>query len=244
MAAVGIPLGEYVRGQIYRGVLTGFNNAFVIDSATRAALIQQDARSAELIKPLTVGKDIHKWRIQDRDHWFIYSPWNLDIDEFPAIKDHLSHWRHELEARPECRDSRYNWWCMARYGSEYVDDFARPKIVWGNLSLQPAFAFEPTVSYIFAPANFISLADLYLLGILNSDVSRKFFSDVSIERSGNYLEFKPLYVKQLPIPNASASERTAIADLVQRCLDARGVGCGEWEAEIDARVARLYGLHE
>ncbi len=35
MHAVGISLGEYVKGQIYRGVLIGFNKAFIIDLFVR-----------------------------------------------------------------------------------------------------------------------------------------------------------------------------------------------------------------
>ena len=60
MAAAGITLGEYVNGQIYRGVLTGFNQAFVIDGAKRAELIAKDTKSAEIIKPLAVGADVRE----------------------------------------------------------------------------------------------------------------------------------------------------------------------------------------
>ena len=41
---------------------------------------------------------------------------------------------------------------------------------------------------------------------------------------------------------APAAERLAIEGLVEKCLAARGVGCETWEQEINARVARLYGL--
>ncbi|TRU21370.1 MAG: hypothetical protein EWV80_16215 [Microcystis aeruginosa Ma_QC_B_20070730_S2] len=44
------------------------------------------------------------------------------------------------------------------------------------------------------------------------------------------------------IPTASEPDRLAIEALVQKCLDAKGVGVEEWEAEIDDRVAHLYGL--
>ena len=93
-----------------------------------------------------------------------------------------------------------------------------------------------------APANVIPLLDFYLLGILNSNSSKQFFEDISIQRNGNYLEFKPIYVSQLPIPNASATEREAISQLVLKCLDAKGIGCEAWEKEIDERVTALYGL--
>lgn len=56
------------------------------------------------------------------------------------------------------------------------------------------------------------------------------------------MRYKRQYVEQIPIPNATPAEKSTIATLVQNCLDAGGVDCGAWEAEIDARVAALYGL--
>ena len=58
----GIPLGEYVDGKIYRGVLTGLNEAFVIDDATREKLIADDPKSAEVIKPFLAGRDIKRYQ--------------------------------------------------------------------------------------------------------------------------------------------------------------------------------------
>ncbi|NCR76101.1 MAG: hypothetical protein GPI92_11035 [Microcystis aeruginosa K13-06] len=40
----------------------------------------------------------------------------------------------------------------------------------------------------------------------------------------------------------SEPDRLAIEALVQKCLNAKGVGVLEWEAEINDRVAHLYGL--
>ena len=57
--------GEYVKGQIFYGVKTGFNTAFVINAAQRAELIAQDPKSAEIIKPLAVGDDVRRWRIDE-----------------------------------------------------------------------------------------------------------------------------------------------------------------------------------
>jgi hypothetical protein len=113
MEATGIPLGEYVKGKIYWGVKTGFNQAFYINGSKRDELISQDPNSAEIIKPLAVGDDVRKWCISYQDKWLIYSPWELKIDNYPAIQKHLYQWQKELKARPECRDGRYNWWCMA-----------------------------------------------------------------------------------------------------------------------------------
>lgn len=59
---------------------------------------------------------------------------------------------------------------------------------------------------------------------------------------GNFFRFKTNYLMPFPIPTASESDKKAIEALVQKCLDAKGVGVLEWEAEIDDRVAHLYGL--
>ena len=60
----GIPLGEYVQGRFYYGIKTGFNEAFVIDAATKEKLIAEDPASADLIKPWLRGRDIRKWKAE------------------------------------------------------------------------------------------------------------------------------------------------------------------------------------
>jgi len=114
--------------------------------------------------------------------------------------------------------------------------------MWGNLGLSPGFSYSFATMYTIAPANVVPTDNLYLLGLLNSGASEQFFADVAIERSGNYLEFKPMYVSQFPVPEASASDRKYIAALAQKCLDKKGIDCEEEEAQINERVTALYGL--
>lgn len=68
------PTLKQVYGSPYRGVLTGLNEAFVIDRATRERIIAQDPHSAALIKPFLEGKDLKKWHAQPRDLWLIAIP--------------------------------------------------------------------------------------------------------------------------------------------------------------------------
>jgi hypothetical protein len=237
MAAAGIPLSEYVHGKIYYGVKTGFNTAFVLDSATRARLIADDAKCAEIIKPLAVGKDIHKWRIIDRDRWLIVTKIGVDIARYPAIFAHLQQWQPALEKR---WDKGHHWWELR--SCDYYAAFDLPKIIFPDIAKEPRFAFDVTGTFTNDTTFIATIDDRYLLGVLNSSMITNYFLEVGATVRGGYLRFKRQYVEHIPIPSAPASERTVIADLVQRCLDARGVGCGEWEAEIDGRVARLYGV--
>ena len=92
----------------------------------------------------------------------------------------------------------------------------------------------------------VPLNDLYLLGILNSEIAWEYTKSICTalgdENKGGRLMLQWVNFKRLPIPPASESEKEPIIKLVQKCLDAKGVNCEEWEKEIDERVAALYGL--
>ncbi len=241
MRASGTPLGEYVEGCVYRGVVSGLSKAFVIDDVARENIMIEDPHSAELIKPMIMGKDIRKWWVDYKRRWLIYSPWDLDIDEYPAIKTHLSFWKEELQSRPECQQGRFNWWCLSRYASEDYSSFDKPKIMYQAFQVQPRFAYDSVGSMANNSVWIVSRDDYYLLGVLNSSL---FWSEITRNctkiQNGYQLIWK--YLEKCIVPNASPSDRAAIEGLVEECLAAKGVDCEEYEREIDERVAVLYGL--
>jgi hypothetical protein len=251
MEAAGIPLGEYVKGNIYRGVLTGFNEAFVIDSATRAELITKDSKSAEIIKPLVVGKDIRKWCIKNKDRWLIFTKRGININAYPAIKEYLSQWRNQLEPKPQnwsklekCigrKSGSYKWYEIQDNVAYYLE-FGKPKIIYQEIATYQSFAFDYTGTYVNNKVFIIPTNDLYLFGVFNSSFAWEFLQNTCSKLSGGALAMQTPYVNKIPIPNASSTEREAISKLVQKCLDAKGVNCEAWEKEIDNRVAALYRL--
>lgn len=167
----------------------------------------------------------------------IVTPIGVNIADYPAIFAHLSKWQPQLEKR---WDKGKHWWELR--ACDYYDKFSMPKIVFPDIAKVPRFACEVAGRYTNDTTFFITVSEPYLLGVVNSASVHQYFIEIGATVRGGYLRFKPLYVENIPIPNASAADRNAIADLVQRCLDVRGVGCGEWETEIDARVAALYGV--
>ena len=246
-----VPLGEYVKGQIYRGVLTGFNQAFVIDGARRAELIAADPSSAEIIKPFVVGKDIARWRPTYKDRWLIFTRRGIRIDDYPAIKQHLQQWRTDLTPkRPGVgRDKRgrkpgsYKWYEI-QDDVAYYRSFGEPKIIFPDIALVPRFALDIMGAFLTNTAYFIVTGDPYLLGVLNSDAAFQIYATMSAQIRGGYLRFFRQYVEKFPVPAATTADRARLTELVQKCLDAEGQGPDvvAWEAEINARVARLYGL--
>ena len=85
MNARGVPLKDWdVR--INRGILTGYNEAFIIDDATRRRLIAKDPRSGEIIKPVLRGRDIRRWRSSWAGKWLINIPWHFPLHFDASIK--------------------------------------------------------------------------------------------------------------------------------------------------------------
>ena len=52
-------------------MLTGLNEAFIIDSNTRDRLIQEHNKSADVIKPLLRGRDAARWKNRDSGTYLI-----------------------------------------------------------------------------------------------------------------------------------------------------------------------------
>ena len=246
MKKAGVPLGEYVNKKMYRGVLTGFNAAFVINSARRAELITADPKSMEIIKPLYVGRDIRCWAFDERDQWLIFTRRGIDITAYPAIEKHLAQWKAQLtpktgEVEQGRKPGKYKWFEIQDEVT-YFNVFDKPKIVYPEVSNSPRFTLDTKGVYPLKTCFVIDSQDLYLLGVLNSS---SFLAYQRLKQNtvrGGYLMNSTIYLEVTPIPNASDADRAAIAALVQKCLDAKGVGCEAWEAEINGRVAALYGL--
>ncbi|MBL1202454.1 MAG: N-6 DNA methylase [Nostoc sp. GBBB01] len=234
--AAGITLGEYAKGKIYYGIKTGLTKAFIISDSKRAELIAQDPKSAEIIKSLAVGKNIQKWNISSTNKWLIVTQIGIDIKRYPAVFAHLKQWQIELEKRS---DQGNFWWELRP--CDYYSAFEQPKIIYQRFQVKPCFAYDNKRVYINDAVWMITLNDLYLLGVLNS---QPFWLEIArhCTKIQNGYQLLRTYIEKAIIPNASTTDREAISKLVQKCLDAKGVGCEVWEKEISDRVAALYGL--
>jgi adenine-specific DNA-methyltransferase len=97
----GISLSEYVDGKIFYGIKTGYNEAFVIDLATKERLIAEDPRSAEVIKPFLAGRDIKRYQQPKSDKFLIFTRRGIEIENYPAILSYLEGFRKSLEPKPK-----------------------------------------------------------------------------------------------------------------------------------------------
>lgn len=149
--AAGVPLGEYVEGKIYYGIKTGFNEAFVIDAETKDKIIKEEPQSKELIKSFLVGKDIKRYRIEDRGRYLILVPkgwtearatgfsdkWKWFNSNHPVLANHLLQYKAIAEKRYDMGDY---WWELR--ACEYYDVFVNPKILYLVFQTKPAFTLD------------------------------------------------------------------------------------------------------
>lgn len=256
LRAAGKPLGEYVRGRLYYGIKTGFNEAFVIDEATRERLIAEDPKSGEIIKPWLRGRDIKKWRAEWAGLYLITIPssankewpWSTAKTEkearavfaetYPSIHHHLSQWEDELRKRDD--QGRY-WWELR--SCVYYEEFNRPKVVYAEIATEGKFALDTAGHYSDTTSYIMANDSEYLLAVLNSRLFTYMFSQTSSHIRGGFLRWKRLYMEPIPIYAATPTQQVPIISLVQQILTAPdSPDVPRLEAEIDRLVYDLYRL--
>ena len=250
----GTPLGEFVNHQIYYGIKTGLNEAFVIDAETRARLIAEDPQSEKIIKPFLAGRDIKRYQQPKSDKFLILfekghtdkSRGKTDAKDwlkstFPAIHQHLIQYK---EAAAKRYDKGDYWWELR--ACDYYAEFEKTKISYPDISKAVAFTLDNRSSYQGDTSFFIASEEKWLLAILNSSLVNWFYPNVSAQIRGSFLRFKTIYVQQIPICHLTAEQKVLLEELAQKVLSAKTAtpqqDTTEWEAEIDALVYELYGL--
>jgi len=198
--------------EIKSGIKTGFNEAFIIDGIKKDELIKKDRKSAEIIKPLLRGRDIKKYSYEFADKWLINSHNNppINIEEYPAIKEHLDIYYKKLEKRSDKGSTPYNLRNCA-----YINEFKKEKILWIELSDLGKFTLDTNGYYAEMTVFFIAGKDLkYLLSLLNSKVVFWYFDLICAESGVGTNRWKKTYVNQLPIPNIPKEEQEPFINLV------------------------------
>ncbi|GAA7786044.1 class I SAM-dependent DNA methyltransferase [Helicobacter pylori] len=268
MESVGAPLKDWDI-QIYRGILTGANEAFIITTEKREEILnacktqEERKRTEALIKPILRGKDIKRYSYEWADLWVInthngytsnlkFKIPPIDIEKYPALKSHLdSHW-DTIATRSDQGDTPYHLRNCA-----YLEDFEKEKIVYGEIVQEPRFYLdngECKLGYFYAEAtSFILTGEHlhYLLGMLHSKLItfafKTFYAGGGLGESG--YRYKKAFIERLPIPKITPQNQELarkITDCAKQILEAKEkdpkANTQKLEKEIDALVYSLYNL--
>ncbi|WRG54008.1 class I SAM-dependent DNA methyltransferase [Helicobacter pylori] len=242
--SVGTPLKDWDI-QINYGIKTGANEAFIIPTEKRDAILnacktqEERERTERLIKPILRGKDIKRYSYEWADLWVIFIPWhfpntdnpkNMEENEqdfsihYPIIYAHLlSHKDELLKRNKDETGKRYEWYCLQRWAASYLQDFEKEKIVYGEIVQEPRFYLdngECELGVFYAEAtSFILTGEhlRYLLGMLHSKLIT--FAFKTFYAGGGLGEsgyrYKKAFIERLPIPQITTKNQ----ELAQKITD-------------------------
>ncbi|MBH0261136.1 class I SAM-dependent DNA methyltransferase [Helicobacter pylori] len=266
--SIGTPLKDWDI-QIYRGILTGANEAFIITTEKREEILnacktQEERKHTDaLIKPILRGKDIKRYSYEWAGEWVInthngytsnlkFKIPPIDIEKYPATKAHLdAHW-DTIATRCDQGDTPYHLRNCA-----YLEDFEKEKIVYSEIVQEPRFYLdngECELGVFYAEAtSFILTGEhlRYLLGMLHSKLItfafKTFYAGGGLGESG--YRYKKAFIERLPIPQITPKNQELarkITDYAERILKSKAkdpkANTQELEKEIDALVYQLYHL--
>ncbi|WP_423752425.1 TaqI-like C-terminal specificity domain-containing protein [Helicobacter pylori] len=268
MEGIGTPLKDWDI-QIYIGILTGCNEAFIIPTEKRDAILnacktqEERKRTEALIKPVLRGKDIKRYSYEWAGEWVINTHNGytsalkskippIDIEKYPAIKAHLDSHFDTIATRSDQGDTPYHLRNCA-----YLEDFEKEKIVYGEIVQEPRFYLdngECELGYFYAEAtSFILTGEhlRYLLGMLHSKLItfafKTFYAGGGLGESG--YRYKKAFIERLPIPQITEKNQELadkITDGAKQILALKEkdpkANTQELEKEIDALVYQLYNL--
>jgi type I restriction-modification system DNA methylase subunit len=216
----GLPLEDYLKVHIYRGIITGLNEAFVIDESTKNRIIKENPSSKEIIKPFLIGRDIKRYKRPINNSYLIFmpkgwtrkisggakDPWSWLSNKFPAISSHLEPFF--TQATKRCDQGDY-WWELR--ACDYYPEFEKSKIVYPNICKQPEFTIDYSKSYTNQKCFIIPVDDKYLLGILNSKVFKFLFTNSLPKLRGGFFEPSFVYFRRLPVPKVNTTNPSFIS---------------------------------
>ena len=224
--AVGTPLKDWDI-QINYGIKTGYNDAFIIDTAKRDEILancqseDERERTAELIRPILRGRDIKRYGYNWANLWLIYIPWHFPYqfdesikgasdkaeeafkEQYPAVYNHMLQYKEPLSKRNKAETGiRYEWYAMQRWGAKYWEDFSKPKILWKRVGSILRFCYSDNDFLGLDSTCFATGINIeYVCCVLNSPIGHYLLKDAPKTGTGDLLvsvqAIEPIQIPQV-----------------------------------------------
>ena len=220
--SVGTPLKDWDIN-IYRGVLTGYNEAFIISTEKRDEILancqseDERKRTAELIRPILRGRDIKRYGYNWANLWLINTHngirgklERIHIEDYPAVKAHLDQYWDKISKRADKGETPYNLRNCA-----YWEDFYKPKIIYPNMTKYMPFVYDEE-GFLTNQKCFIVTGHCmaFLTAFLNSSIFKFCFRDSFPELQGGTRELSKIFFDKIPVLQVSDSTNELFRDKV------------------------------
>ena len=258
---VGVPLKNWEDIRINYGIKTGCNEAFIIDKAKKDELIRQSPNSVDIIRPILRGKDIKKYGYNFAGLYLLFIPWhfplhnNKDIvgasqeaekafqQEYPAIYNHLLQYKTQLSSRNKAETGiRYEWYALQRFGSNYMNDFSKPKIIYPNMTKYLPFLFDDKKFFVNQKCFIITGKYIgFLTAFFNSSLFKYCFRDAFPELQGGTRELSKIFFENIPVVTINDKIETYFLNAVK---DIQNHYTTSKAALLDQMIFELYKLNQ
>ena len=262
---IGTPIKEWQGLNIYRGILTGYNEAFIITTEKRNEILAnckdeaEKERTAKLMRKMLRGRDIKRYGYEWAGLWVIgtFPSLKIDIEQYPALKQYLSQFLPRIEQSGEkgCRKKTSNKWFETQDNIAYYEEFEKEKIVWNPVSGEYLFSYIKEHIF-FNNSLFMMTLDVfslkYILAFMNSNCYKWLITlKTNLIQTGSYAYGAKDKIERLPIPKInSKNEKLAneLISLVDEILKAKeqnkNASTSPLEEKINNIVYKLYNLTE
>ena len=257
-----VKLSDYINGNIRRGILSGFNKAFIINRELRDQLVSEDPKNTEIIKPFISGKELQRYHIDSKDKYIIFTRRGINISQYPTIEKHLNQFRKDLTPKKSEKQKRgrkqgdYKWYEI-QDSIAYYKDFAKPKIIYGEVQVSPKFTIDLNGLYLNKTIFLIPRNDLALLALLNSKMFWFLIQNYCNRVRGGYI-LSWRYLGRIPVPKSLPHELSELSKkmliLHEKLLSLKNKKTDERtelekrikenDVKIDELVYSVYGITE
>jgi len=222
-----ITLSQYIGKESYRGIIPGLSEAFMIDETTKVELVSENSNSANIIGSVLRGRNLTRYGMPNKSEldYIILASYDSYVyleEKYPAIHKHLIQYEEKLRKRGQCNGSKetpekpytgqHHWLELDNCPTqEYLDLFAKPKIMYQAFQVKPCFIFDERGLFCNNSMWFIPTDSKALLAILNSKMGWWLISKYCTQiQNGYQLIWK--YFGQIPIPKMLTAELEILAD--------------------------------
>ncbi len=244
--AIGTPLKKWDISINY-GIKTGFNEAFIITGEKRKELIDEDPKSAEIIRPLLRGRDIKRYSYEFADLYIIttFPSLKIDIEQYPAVREHLMSFGYDRLKQTGDNGSRKktnNQWFETQDTIAYWEDFFRPKVIYPNMTKFLPFVYDDK-GFLTNQKCFIITGEKieFLTAFLNSSLFKYCFRDNFPELQGGTRELSKVFFDKISVINVSIETNVEFKKLISE-IKKNNKSNKEIELKIDELIYDLYDL--
>ena len=264
---IGVPLKDW-NVKISRGILTGYNPAFIINGETRTNILNgcktpdERTRTDALIRPILRGKDVQRYESTFADQWALFIPWHFPLHTdssivgasekaevefsatYPTVYSHLLMHKEKLSARNKAETGiRYEWYALQRWGAKYWEDFSKQKMVWKRVGSSLRFSYDDTGMLSLDSTCIITGDNIkFLVALFNSKMGRYLLKDSPKTGVGDLI-ISVQALEPIPVPLLSEDEQKPIIEKLDAIIKLKGQNKG-YEMLVDELDETMFNIYQ